>query len=122
MPVRVARCFHAGRPGRRDVSTKGRCDLPSPPARDASRQRLSRVPTAAQARRKPARGGAPNALFIVAAAEALPEPLTGIADEITINYPWGSLLRIVVGLLPAAEGTIVLEGGGEEWPTPRSAK
>lgn len=52
--------------------------------------------TAAQARRKPQRGGARNALFVVAAAEALPEALTGIADEITINYPWGSLLRMVV--------------------------
>ena len=44
---------------------------------------------------------------------------------LTVTGPNGSgkstLLRVVAGLLPVAEGTIVLEGGGEEWPTPRSA-
>lgn len=44
---------------------------------------------------KPARGGVENAMFVCAAAEALPGQLAGIADEITINYPWGSLLRAV---------------------------
>jgi 16S rRNA (adenine(1408)-N(1))-methyltransferase len=66
--------------------------------------------TAAQARRKPARGGAPNALFVVAAAEALPEALTGIADEITINYPWGSLMRMVVAPDEAALARIAALG------------
>jgi 16S rRNA (adenine(1408)-N(1))-methyltransferase len=42
---------------------------------------------------KPARGGAPNAMFLCAAAETLPGLLAGAADEITVNYPWGSLLR-----------------------------
>ena len=39
------------------------------------------------------RGGLPNALFVVAAAEALPPELDGVADRVTIHLPWGSLLR-----------------------------
>ncbi len=46
---------------------------------------------------RPARkGGLPNALFVVAAAERPPVELLGIADELTIAFPWGSLLRGVV--------------------------
>jgi 16S rRNA (adenine(1408)-N(1))-methyltransferase len=40
----------------------------------------------------------PNSLFVVAAAESLPPELQGFADEVTIHFPWGSLLR---GLLRA---------------------
>ncbi len=50
----------------------------------------------AKAGRKPARGGLDNALFLLAAAEDLPGPLAGVADEILVNYPWGSLQRGVV--------------------------
>ncbi|HVM31181.1 MAG TPA: hypothetical protein VM305_10505 [Candidatus Limnocylindrales bacterium] len=39
------------------------------------------------------RGGLPNALFLAAAAETLPGPLAGRADEVTVVLPWGSLLR-----------------------------
>lgn len=46
--------------------------------------------------RKRSSGGAPNALYVLAAAETLPEELSGIADEITVLFPWGSLLRGVV--------------------------
>jgi 16S rRNA (adenine(1408)-N(1))-methyltransferase len=46
----------------------------------------------------PRRGGLPNALFVVAAAEALPPQLDGLADAVTVHFPWGSLLR---GLLRA---------------------
>ena len=49
--------------------------------------------TSDKAARKPARGGLDNALFLIAAAEDLPGPLAGVADEIIVNYPWGSLLR-----------------------------
>jgi 16S rRNA (adenine(1408)-N(1))-methyltransferase len=45
--------------------------------------------------RKPAKGGLPNVLFIQAAVEALPPELEGVADEIHIHFPWGSLLRAV---------------------------
>lgn len=36
------------------------------------------------------RGGA-GALFVVAAAEALPEELFGLADSVSVHLPWGSL-------------------------------
>ncbi len=52
--------------------------------------------TSGRAGRKAARGGAPNALFVVAAVEDLPAGLAGVADRVTINYPWGSLLRGLV--------------------------
>lgn len=56
---------------------------------------------ATRARRKPAKGGAPNARFVVAAAEDLPGPLAGLADLLTVNYPWGSLQRTLVEPVPA---------------------
>jgi len=48
-----------------------------------------------KATRKPAKGGLPNALFVQASIEDLPEELDGAADEIHIHFPWGSLLRSV---------------------------
>lgn len=49
-----------------------------------------------RAARKPARGGLPNVLYVHGAAEELPGPLAGIADRLTVNYPWGSLLATLV--------------------------
>jgi 16S rRNA (adenine(1408)-N(1))-methyltransferase len=49
----------------------------------------------------PRRGGLPNALFVVAAAEALPRELDGLADLVTVHFPWGSLLRGLLGADPA---------------------
>lgn len=48
-----------------------------------------------KATRKPSKGGLPNALFVQAAVEDLPDELNGTADEIHIHFPWGSLLRAV---------------------------
>lgn len=45
--------------------------------------------------RKPAKGGAVNVLFIQAAVEDLPAELDGVADELHVHFPWGSLLRAV---------------------------
>ena len=47
--------------------------------------------------RKPAKGGAPNVLFIQAAVEDLPPELDAVADEVHVHFPWGSLLRAFVG-------------------------
>ena len=45
--------------------------------------------------RKPAKGGVPNVLFVQSAIEDLPAELDGVADEVHIHFPWGSLLRAV---------------------------
>lgn len=50
-----------------------------------------------RADRRAERGGLPNATFLVEAAEALPGPLASRADLVTITFPWGSLLRGVLG-------------------------
>ncbi|MCX7749316.1 MAG: class I SAM-dependent methyltransferase [Clostridia bacterium] len=51
---------------------------------------------AAKVMKKPSKGGLSNVLYVVASAESLPEELTGMADKIHINLPWGSLLEGVV--------------------------
>lgn len=53
--------------------------------------------------RRAPRGG--NALFVVANALATPPALAGLATRLTLNFPWGSLLR---GLL---DGDPALLGG-----------
>jgi 16S rRNA (adenine(1408)-N(1))-methyltransferase len=45
--------------------------------------------------RKPAKGGLPNVLFLQAAVEDLPPELYGIANEVHVHFPWGSLLGAV---------------------------
>jgi len=45
--------------------------------------------------RKPAKGGAPNVLFVQSSIEDLPAELDGVANEVHIHFPWGSLLRAV---------------------------
>jgi 16S rRNA (adenine(1408)-N(1))-methyltransferase len=41
------------------------------------------------------KGGLENAVFFRGGAEQFPGPFAGLADWVTINYPWGSLMRIV---------------------------
>ncbi len=50
----------------------------------------------AKATRKPARGGLPNVLYVVASIEQLPPELRGIAGEIFVTLPWGSLMRGII--------------------------
>lgn len=67
-----------------------------------------------RAAQPPGKGGLPNALFVVASAEAPPPELRGIAGRVTVNLPWGSLLRGALALDPhAAAGIAALlkEGG-----------
>jgi 16S rRNA (adenine(1408)-N(1))-methyltransferase len=66
------------------------------------------------------RDALPNALFAVAAAERPPPALHGLAGSLTVNFPWGSLLRGLLGaddavlagvtrlMAPGAEGTVLL--------------
>lgn len=58
--------------------------------------RESMAEYARRARRKPARGGRPNVLFVAAAAETLPPELRRRAQLITVNYPWAGLLQAIV--------------------------
>jgi 16S rRNA (adenine(1408)-N(1))-methyltransferase len=52
-----------------------------------------------EASRRADRRGTRNALFLAAGVETLPgSPLAGTADLVTVAYPWGSLLRGVLGL------------------------
>lgn len=60
----------------------------------------------AEASRRASRRGPENALFVVAAAERLPQELRGVADELTILFPWGSLLRGTLALDDAVAGGI----------------
>jgi len=73
---------------------------------DASRDAM--VESSRRAARSSQCGGAPNLLCLVAAAEALPEPLAGIVDLLAIHFPWGSLLRGATGA--ASELTARLAG------------
>ena len=50
---------------------------------------------ARKARRKPARGGQANVLYVAAAIATLPPELRRQADLITINFPWAGLLRAI---------------------------
>jgi 16S rRNA (adenine(1408)-N(1))-methyltransferase len=55
----------------------------------------------------PARkGGLPNARFLLAAAEAPPRELLGLAHHVSVQFPWGSLLRGCVGADEAAAAGI----------------
>lgn len=60
---------------------------------DANAKPLQKI--SMKATRQPAKGGAPNLMFVQAAIEELPAELNGTADEIHIHFPWGSLLRAV---------------------------
>jgi 16S rRNA (adenine(1408)-N(1))-methyltransferase len=57
----------------------------------------SMAETSRRAARPAAKGGRSNLLFVVAAAESPPPELLGLADEVRILFPWGSLLRGVLG-------------------------
>jgi 16S rRNA (adenine(1408)-N(1))-methyltransferase len=50
---------------------------------------------------KPVRGGVDNAVFVQASLETMPAALAGLAGQITVNYPWGSLLKAVAMPDPA---------------------
>lgn len=60
---------------------------------DASARPLEKI--SEKIHRKPAKGGLPNVLFLQAAVEDLPSELDGVADEVHVHFPWGSLLGAV---------------------------
>jgi 16S rRNA (adenine(1408)-N(1))-methyltransferase len=54
-----------------------------------------------KAMRAAKRSALPSALFVVASAEALPAELNGCVDLLTVQFPWGSLLRGILDGDPA---------------------
>jgi 16S rRNA (adenine(1408)-N(1))-methyltransferase len=56
-----------------------------------------------------------NASFLVAAVERLPGELACVADEVTVHFPWGSLLRGLVAGSGSVIGPIasLMKGGAE---------
>jgi 16S rRNA (adenine(1408)-N(1))-methyltransferase len=69
----------------------------------------------ASARASHRKRGQPNAVFVVAAAERLPDELAGVADRISILFPWGSLLRgLVTGDAPIVGGIARLAAAGAD--------
>lgn len=62
---------------------------------------------ASRAARRLVQGGLPNARYIVVAAEALPDELAATADLVTVQFPWGSLLRGIVRAEPAMIAALV---------------
>jgi 16S rRNA (adenine(1408)-N(1))-methyltransferase len=63
-------------------------------ALDPVRENMREI--SAKAAKKPERGGTPNAIFIVASIEQPPAELRGVADEIFVTLPWGSLMRGII--------------------------
>jgi 16S rRNA (adenine(1408)-N(1))-methyltransferase len=62
-------------------------------------------PAMASAWRRVQRQRLDNVLLVVAQAEALPPELDGLADAVTVHFPWGSLLRGVLEVeAPVASG------------------
>jgi 16S rRNA (adenine(1408)-N(1))-methyltransferase len=54
----------------------------------------------------PRRGALANALFVAASVEQPPDELIGIAAELTITFPWGSLLAGALATDPVAAAGI----------------
>lgn len=52
--------------------------------------------TSARIYKKPAKGGIKNALFVLSDVQSLPVELNGLANQLYINFPWGSLLEGVI--------------------------
>jgi len=59
-----------------------------------------------RAARNPNKGGLPNAVFVAAGVEMLPHELAGLADLVTVRFPWSSLLRGALGLDASAAAAI----------------
>ncbi len=59
----------------------------------------------AKAAKKPERGGVANAVYVAASVERMPPELAGIADEIFVTLPWGSLMRgLILGERAVLDG------------------
>lgn len=64
--------------------------------------RENMLDTAQKTAKKPTKGGLDNLLLVIGAVEALPSELVGIANEVTVYFPWGSLLESIVKPIPSS--------------------
>jgi len=99
---------------------------------DPVRENLREI--SAKAAKKPERGGVANALFVVGSIEQPPSELRGVADEIFVTLPWGSLMRgIILGeahvldrlasfAVPGARMRVVLNTRIFDEPVPAEAR
>ena len=55
---------------------------------------------------RPSRGGLPNQVFVAEGVERLPAAFDGLADLVTVLFPWGSLLRGALGVDGAVTASI----------------
>jgi 16S rRNA (adenine(1408)-N(1))-methyltransferase len=66
-----------------------------------------------RASRRPERGGRPNVLYALAAAESPPAELAGRASEVHVTLPWGRLLEgVALGDPEVLAGLARLAAGG----------
>ncbi len=56
--------------------------------------------TSFRSARKPSRGGVRNVSFVRCSVETLPHAFDRLADEIHVYFPWGSLLKVMLGCDP----------------------
>jgi len=64
------------------------------------------VDASRRAAARPERGGLPNLMFLAEGVERLPAAFDGLADLVTVQFPWGSLLRGALGADPTIAGAI----------------
>jgi 16S rRNA (adenine(1408)-N(1))-methyltransferase len=65
------------------------------------------VDAARRATRRGGRGGFTNARFVVSSLDALPVELDGLADLVTVHFPWGSLRSAAAGHDPESTARLV---------------
>lgn len=56
--------------------------------------------------KKRPKGGLPNVLYVLATIEEIPNELREIANQVFINFPWGSLLKGIVKVQNKTWGNI----------------
>ena len=61
---------------------------------DPVRENMTEI--AVKSRKKPAKGGLNNLILTIASVEHMPEELFGIADSVSVYFPWGTLLETVI--------------------------
>ena len=74
----------------------------------------SMAETSRRAAGRPARGGLPNIVFLAEGVERIPSAFDGLADVVTVLFPWGSLLRGALGrdtAIAASIARLVAPGG-----------